>query len=219
MVRFRDRVDAGRRLGDELRHMLPPGRYRVYGLARGGVVVARRVADALAAPLEVMAVAKIGAPGEPELAVGAVAEGGGVHWEPDTLRDLGLGAGWCERALADARLELERRRAAYRGAPLDPPAEGQAAVLVDDGLATGSTMLAAVDGLRRIGASQVVVAAPVASSESVRACERCADRVVALHVPAFFGAVGAYYDAFGPVGDEEVRRELRSGAERGTAPA
>ncbi len=211
MGRFADRVEAGVRLGAELRALLPPGRYRVYGLARGGVVVGREVADALGARLDVLAAAKIGAPGEPELAVGALAEGDGVHWEWDTLDHFRVGRDWCDQALERARCELERRREAYRGGPLEPPGPEESAVVVDDGIATGSSMLAAVDGLRRLGAKRVIVAAPVASRESVRALGCVADQVVALYIPDDFGAVGAFYDEFGPVGDEEVKRCLAEG--------
>jgi putative phosphoribosyl transferase len=188
--------------------VLGPGRYRVYGLARGGVLVAREVAETLDAPLEVMAVAKVGAPNQPELAVGAVAEGGGLHWEPETLADLGVDEEWRRTAERRAREELERRVRVFRGAPLPAPAAGETAVLVDDGLATGSTMLAAVDGLRRLGAGRVVVAVPVASPDGLRACEGKPDQIMALHVPAWFGAVGAFYDDFRPVEDAEVLRCL-----------
>ncbi len=210
-LRFPDRAEAGRRLGLEVRRSLTGGKSRVYGLARGGVIVGRAVAETLNAPLEVMAVAKISAPGEPELALGAVAEGDGVHWEETALAEFGVPAGWREQALEQARHELERRRMAYRGGPLEPVDGEETAILVDDGLATGSTMLAAVDGLRRLGARRVLVAVPVASREGALACARHADQVVAVQIPAGFGAVGAYYRHFEPLSDEEVRRHLHAG--------
>ena len=214
-MRFADRSDAGRRLGEWLRSRLPPGRYRIFGLARGGVVVGSEVARALGAALEVLAAVKIGAPGEPELAAGAVAEGGGVYWEGETLRHFGVDFEWRERALEEARRELERRRSAYRAGPLEPPDAGETAIIVDDGIATGSTVLAAIDGLRRMGAERVIVAAPVASRESMQQLERVADRVEVLHTPGGFGAVGGYFEAFEPVSDEDVRRCLGGGSEPG----
>jgi predicted phosphoribosyltransferase len=212
MLIYEDRAQAGRALGRALSG--PRARWseplRVLGLPRGGVPVAVEVARALDAPLDVLVVRKVGAPGNREFALGAIAQGGGV------VRDLAVGgAGGCspedfEVQLERERAELQRREQSFREGrpPLD--LRGTVAVLVDDGLATGATMLAAVRAARQAGAARVVVAVPVASSEAHQRVSAEADEVIALEVPRYFMAVGEWYQDFRQVEEAEVHRLLRS---------
>jgi putative phosphoribosyl transferase len=203
-VRFDDRRQAGALLGQRLVELAPTNPV-VYALPRGGVPVGFEVARALRCPLDVMVVRKVGVPYQPELAMGAVSEGGVVVRNQEVL-DI---AGIPERVFAEvARRELaevERRVAAYRGrsAPIDPT--GHTAIVVDDGLATGSTALAAVEVLRQKGASAVWLAVPVAPAGPLGELESKTDRIVVLSRPSMFGAVGAWYRDFSQISDQEVR--------------
>jgi putative phosphoribosyl transferase len=193
-------ADAQRPLSDD------PAQIVVLGIPRGGVAVAAAVARALGARLDVIVAHKVGAPGEPELAVGAVAADGSVRresWAGAYVSDEGF-------ALA-AAAEIDRacaRETDLRSGRPAVPLAGTTAVLVDDGIATGSTMLVAVEAARRAGVARVVVAVPVASDEALAAVSEVADAVVAVAVPARFGAVGAWYLRFDQVDDAEVRRLL-----------
>ena len=204
---FADRERAGERLADALAPRLAHERCRVYGLARGGVVVARPVAERLGVPLELLIVCKIGAPGQPELALGALAEGGGAYWDQVLLAMFRVGPEWLADAIDRARREVERRVEEYRGRPLSVPAD-ELALVVDDGIATGSTVIAALRSLRALGAERLGVAVPVGAAESIRLLEREADWVHALRVPQPFLAVGQYYERFDPVTDGELRSAL-----------
>jgi len=204
---FSDRRAAGRALGAEL----VPFRLKdpvVLALPRGGVPVGYEVAQRLAAPLDVLVVRKVGAPGQPELAIGAVGRGVTVS-DDDTLSLLGVTRAYFEAAAGQERLEVERREQMFREGrhPLD--LHGRTAILVDDGLATGSTMLAAVGVARQLGAAQVVVAVPVAAREAIARLAARADRVVSLLTPEPFAAVGYWYEDFTQTGDAEVRGLLR----------
>lgn len=204
---FHDRERAGAALAETVASRLQGQRCRVYGLARGGVVVARPVAERLGASLEVLVACKVGSPDQPELAVGAVAEGGGEYWDPWNLHLLGLDRDWCATAVRAAREEVARRVGRYRGhSPI--PEEGEIALVVDDGIATGSTVIAALRGLAALGASRRAVATPVASHEALALIEPEAEWIAVLHVPASFGAVSSFYNAFEPVEDEELKRAL-----------
>jgi predicted phosphoribosyltransferase len=216
-VPFRDRETAGGVLAGRLMAggllvadgpdpLADPAPVVVLGIPRGGVPVAAAVARALGARLDVLVAHKVGAPGEPELAVGAVAADGSVRresWASAYVTDDGF-------AVA-AAAEIERARAREAdlrdGRPAVPLA-GATAVLVDDGIATGSTMLVAVEAVRRAGATRVVVAAPVAAEEALGALAGVADAVVTVAVPPRFGAVGLWYQRFDQVDDAEVRRLL-----------
>lgn len=210
MTRYADRRDAGRRLGEALRS--PAATWGagviVLGLPRGGVPVAAEVALALAVPMDVLIVRKVGAPGNPEFAIGAIAEGEVVVRDPR----VGGGGWFGERAFeaqaARERVELQRRAEAYRGGRAAPSLAGHTAVLVDDGLATGATMLAAIRAARRAGAARVVVAVPVCSREARALVAAEADDVIALQVPVDFAAVGEWYLRFDQVADAEVVRLL-----------
>jgi putative phosphoribosyl transferase len=203
VIRFADRHDAGRRLAV----LLEPYRGRrpvVLGIPRGGVPVAAEVARALDAQLDVAVVRKIGAPRNPEYAIGALAEGG-VH----VIGESALAAGHLSEAavhtlLMRAEGELAERVARYRGARQPVALRGRTAILIDDGLATGRSAMAAAISLRRRGAARVVLAAPVAARRSVRELRAHADEVVCVEMPAELWAVGFWYEDFRSTTDEEV---------------
>jgi putative phosphoribosyl transferase len=204
---FRDREDAGRRLAARLGH-LAGARPVVLGVPRGGVPVAAEVARALRAPLGVVGVRKVGAPIQPELAIGAVAEGDVAVIDRETARRTGVGPEEVKRLVAERRAELVERMQALRGDAPGPDVRNRTVVIVDDGLATGLSDLAAVEAVRRLGASRVVVAAPVGSDSAVAMLDDAADACVCVLVPRRFGSVGRWYADFEAVGDEEVRALL-----------
>ena len=208
MTRFTDRADAGRRLGQALVGRWPGQPVVVLGLPRGGVPVAAEVAAALGAPLDVLVVRKLGVPWQPELAMGAVAGGGVRFVDPAVVRQLGVPADQVEAVTRRELVELERRERAYREDRPPAPVAGRVVVLVDDGLATGATVRAAVQAVRAAGPARVVVAVPVGAPGGCRALREVADEVVCLEEPDRFVAVGAWYDDFGQTGDDEVRRLL-----------
>jgi putative phosphoribosyl transferase len=210
MGRYADRSAAGRVLADAVRQHVPYQHPVVLALPRGGVPVAVEVAAALSAPLTVIVVRKIGAPGRPELAVGALAKIGSqisTYRNAATAAAVGVDDRAFARAADQARLELERRGRAFTTRE-PPPLAGVDVVLVDDGLATGSTMLAAVSAVRELKPARVVVAVPVAAASAVQALRRVADAVVCPRVPANFVAVGLAYVDFAQLTDDEVQRLL-----------
>jgi predicted phosphoribosyltransferase len=205
---FGDRAEAGRLLGRALRDRAD-GEVVVIGLPRGGVVVAREVADALRAPLDVIVVRKLGAPSRPEYAVGAIAFGGVRVVDEDALRALGVTPAALAAVESVERAELERQVLRYRGdrPPLD--LTGRVALIVDDGVATGATAIAAARVTRAAGATRVVVATPVAAPGWRERLGGEADVLVALAEPEPFGAVGRFYRRFVATTDDEVVRALR----------
>lgn len=208
MTFFADRRTAGLKLAERLAERRLPEPRIVLGLPRGGVPVAREVARRLAAPLDVIVVRKVGMPGQEEFAIGAIASGGIVVREPGVEHYLdGLRTSF-ETLVARQQLELERRERAYRAGRPPPELAGRTAVLVDDGLATGTTMLAAIRAVRQGGAARIVAAAPVGSSEARERVQREADEVILLDEPPGFMAVGQFYLRFEQVTDEEVIRLL-----------
>ncbi|HJQ65995.1 MAG TPA: phosphoribosyltransferase family protein [Gemmatimonadales bacterium] len=213
---FSTRRAAGQELGEELAR-LGLQEPVVLALPRGGVPVGYEVARRLGAPLDLLVVRKVGAPGHPELAIGAVGRLVTVS-DPETLAYLGVLQRTFEATAARERREVQRRERALRGGrpPLD--LQGRTAILVDDGLATGSTMLAAVRVAARLGAREVIVAVPVASRQAIERVQTEADRVISLLVPEPFAAVGYWYEDFTQTDDEEVRRLLNP-TERHLAPA
>src|SRR5271165_1008858 len=202
-MQFLDRRDAGRRLAAELRSYAED-RPVIVALPRGGVPIAVEVARALDAPLDLLAVRKLGAPGNPELAVGAVAEDGTGVLDRRSADMLGMTAEVLEATLARESQELRRRVERYRDGRAAIPLEGRTVIVVDDGLATGLTDLAAVRALRKRGALRIIVAAPVGSSESVSMLAEEADQVLCLVIPRRLFGVGMWYSDFAPVSDEQV---------------
>jgi putative phosphoribosyl transferase len=205
---FPHRAAAGAALAREMqqRSLRPP--VLVLALPRGGVPVAYEVARALDAPLDVMLVRKVGMPGQPELAIGAVASGDIVVHERTIEQEIPGIADAFDRIAAEERRELLRRERAYRAGLAPLALEGKTVVLVDDGLATGSTMLAAVRAARAGGAAAIVVAAPVASPQAVQLLAAEADGIVILQIPAMLFAIGEWYDRFEQLEDDEVCRLL-----------
>lgn len=207
---FQDRVDAGRQLAKELDRFKDRRDVVVLALPRGGVPVGAEIARALHAPLDVLVVRKLGAPGQPELAMGAIASGGAVVMNPEVRAYFADQPDVIEAIAKREKQELARREQAYRGkrAPLD--VTGKAAILVDDGAATGATMRAAVSALRALGAKRVIVALPVCSVEAKRLLDKEADEFICIEVPLSFYAVGQWYLDFGQTSDDEVRELLES---------
>jgi erythromycin esterase-like protein/predicted phosphoribosyltransferase len=214
---FRDRAEAGRLLAERLRGYAGRDDVVVLGLPRGGVPVAFEIAQALGAPLDVFTVRKLGVPGHEELALGAIATGGTRVLNGELIESLGIPREWVEAIDAKEMRELERRERAYRGDRPPPDFTGRVVILVDDGLATGSTMMAAIDAVRRDGPEAVVVAVPVAPPEVCEALRREADEVVCLQAPADFGSVGAWYADFSQTTDADVI-ELLERARRPPTP-
>jgi len=205
---FPDRAAAGGALAARMlqQHLTPP--VLVLALPRGGVPVAYEIARALAAPLDVMLVRKVGMPGQPELAIGAVAAGDIVVHERSIGQEFPAIAADFERIAAQERRELRRREQVYRAGLGPLVLQGRTVLLVDDGLATGSTMLAAVRAARAGGAARIVVAAPVASPQAAELVGAEADQLIILQIPAILFAIGQWYECFEQLEDEEVCRLL-----------
>lgn len=201
--RFADRRDAGQRLAAALERFRTTSPV-VVGIPRGGVPVAAEVARALGAPLDVVLVRKVGAPWNPEFALGAVAEGGVHVLSEETVATLGIGAADVRAAIDAAEAELSERLRRYRAGRPGSSLSGRVVLLVDDGLATGHTAQAAARSVRARGAERVVLAVPVAALQSVQALAGEVDEVVALLQPADLLAIGLWYDDFSPTSDEEV---------------
>ena len=205
---IQDRVSAGRDLAKALSAYRGQPDVIVLALPRGGVPVGAEIASALGAPLDIMVVRKLGTPGQEELAMGAIASGGVRVINRDIVEALGIGALAVERVTARERAELERRMHAYRGSRPWPAIAGQRVVLVDDGVATGATMRAAIAALRSQRPAEVIVAVPVAPPDTVARLGAEADRVVCLATPEPFRAIGAWYASFPQLSDDEVRSAL-----------
>jgi putative phosphoribosyl transferase len=213
---FADRADAGRVLAERLRAYAGRPDVIVLALPRGGVVVGYEVARALRAPLDVLVVRKLGVPGHSELAMGAIASGGARVLSGDVIRTLGITQAQIEAVAVREQAELERRERAYRGARQAAPLSGRAVLLVDDGLATGATMRAAVRSLRAHEPARIVVAVPVGAPETCAELLDEADEVVCARSPEPFEAVGSWYDDFSQTSDDEVRDLLaRAAREQG----
>lgn len=211
---FRDRADAGRQLVPRLDAYRGRPGLLVLGLPRGGVPVADEVARGLGAPLDVFVVRKLGVPGQEELAMGAIATGGVRVVNHDVVRALGLTPEMLEEAAAAEGRELDRRQRSYRGQRPEPVIAGRTVILVDDGLATGSTMRAAVAALRLQGPGRLVVAVPVAALAVCAELGREVDEIVCGATPEPFLSVGRFYDDFRQTSDEEVRERLAAARAR-----
>lgn len=205
---LRDRSAAGRALADALERQYANEDALVLALPRGGVPVAYEVAKRLRATLDILLVRKLGTPGQSELAAGAIASGGVRVLNRDIIQGLGISEQALERVAAVEQQELERRERVYRGHRPRPNLIGRIVILVDDGVATGASMRAAIAALRQSQPARVVVAVPVASSEAVRMLEREADQVICLATPSPFWAIGQWYRDFDQVEDEQVRQLL-----------
>jgi len=218
MRRFQNRREAGELLALELAHHADEKGCVVLALPRGGVPVAHEIARVLHLPLDVLVVRKLGVPGHQELAMGAIASGGIKLLNREILTALALSQAAVAEVERRELLELERRERSYRGnlPPLD--VQGKSVILVDDGIATGSTIRAAIISLRQRGARYIVVAAPVAPDSVVEELRKLADEVVCVLRPREFGGVGWWYDDFSQTSDEEVHRLLEVNGKASVPP-
>jgi len=216
---FRGRRDAGRVLATLLQHYRGRDDVIVLALPRGGVPVGYEVASALGAPLDIFLVRKLGVPGHEEFAMGAIASGGVVVIDDDVVRALGIPPPVIERVAEQEARELARRERAYRGDRPMPDIAGKTVILVDDGLATGSSMRAAIQALSRRGPARIVVAVPAAPESTCRELEAEVDEVVCATTPSPFFAVGQAYWDFSQTTDDEVRELLRATATPSSAGA
>jgi putative phosphoribosyl transferase len=205
---FRDRIEAGQRLAGKLMHYADSPDVIVLGLPRGGVPVAFQVAMTLHAPLDVYVVRKLGTPGQRELAMGAIATGGVRVLNEEVVRGLGIPMNVIDRAASEELQELKRREFAYRGSYTEPEVRGKTVILIDDGVATGSTMRAAIRALTAQQPARLVVAVPTAAGSTYRELRSTVDEFVALTTPEPFYAVGAWYRDFDQTSDREVTELL-----------
>lgn len=211
---FRDRVDAGRKLVAALEQYRGAEDAIVIALPRGGVVVGAEVAQALSLPLDIVVPRKIGAPGNPEYAIGAITESGDPVWDQQAVSLTDASEEYLAKAVAKERAEAQRRLTTYyRGDRSLRNLKGKTVILVDDGIATGLTMRAAIATIRQESAARVVLAVPVAAADSIAKLRHEVDEIVALHAPQWFPAVGAFYDTFEQATDEEVIALLASARE------
>src|SRR5216110_2667454 len=215
---FANRTEAGRQLAEKLDKYVGRDDVIVLGLPRGGVPVAYEVATRLRAPLDVFIVRKLGVPGFEELAAGAIASGGVRVLNEDVMRAIPHADQAIEAVTARETAELQRREQIYREGRSAPELRDRIAILVDDGLATGATMRAAVKALKQRGAAKIVVAVPVGPPDTCRELEEEADETICLSTPVFFQAVGQYYEDFSQTSDEDVRELLSSAAQERPAP-
>src|SRR3989304_6716893 len=208
MKLFADRVEAGRLLASALASAISKNAI-VLAIPRGGVVVGFEVARALGVPLDVIIPRKIGAPDNPELAIGAMTEDGTVILDESLISYLGVPEGYVKEESNRQKLEIERRLKLYRGEVSYPTLRNRDVIIVDDGIATGSTMKAALASTRKRGAKRVIVAIPVGPPSTIRELEKEADHVVCLHTPESFQAIGQFYEDFAQTTDEEVTSLLK----------
>lgn len=216
-MRFRDRYDAGRQLASRLVRYRSWPRAVVLGLPRGGVVLAAEIATALDLPLEVLIARKIGAPGNPEFAIGAVAEDGEPYLSEEGIAVSEATDEYITAEVARQRAEIDRRRQLFRGGRALALRDNATAILVDDGVATGATLMAGIGALRGLHVGHLVVALPVAPAETADVLRGLVDKLIVISTPRLFGAVGAFYDDFRQVSADEVRRLLGEAAAQGRA--
>lgn len=218
-MRFRDRFEAGQLLAAQLTSFAYRADVRVLALPRGGVPVAYEIARRLHVPLDVWVVRKLGAPGIPELAIGAIASGGVEMISRETPRELSLTAEQLAEIVSRERQELQRRETAFRGNRPPVDVRLQTVILVDDGVATGASMRAAIEALRRLHPAKIVVAVPVAGRSTCKHLASQADRVVCLWTPTDLNSVGEWYEDFSQTSDEEVCTLLERASHFASNPA
>lgn len=206
---FRDRREAGQLLAQALAFLKGKENVIVLGIPRGGVVVAAEVARAIGAPLDVYITRKIGAPYNSELAIGAIASSGDVVLDEGLIESLGVSPKYVQDETERQRREIERRLKQYRGNRPAQKLEGKTVLLVDDGVATGATTLAAIRALKKQKPAELILAVPVGPPDTVARLSEEVDKLVCLDTPPLFWAVGAFYVAFDQTSDEEVVRLLR----------
>ncbi len=214
---FRDRHEAGKLLAQKLLDLKGNPNAIVLGIPRGGVVVAYEVAKTLGLPLDVFVARKIGAPGNPELAIGAVASDGTVVLDELSISLMGVPKQYIEKETERQKEEIRKRIQAYRGGREGYSLEGKIVILVDDGVATGATIIASLRAIKASNPSQIILAVPVAPPDTVEKLRREADKVICLYTPSPFWAVGAFYVNFEQISDEEVQgllAELAPGEEK-----
>ena len=216
---FRDRREAGQLLAQALAFLKGKEDVIVLGIPRGGVVVAAEVAVAIGAPLDVYITRKIGAPYNPELAIGAIASSGDVVLDEGLIGSLGVSPEFVQDETERQRREIERRLKKYRGNRPAQKLEGKTVLLIDDGIATGATTLAAIRALRKQKPAELILAVPVGPPDAVARLSEEVDKLVCLDTPPLFWAVGAFYAIFDQTSDEEVMRLLREsqGGTKGVA--
>lgn len=205
---FNDRSDAGKQLALQLEKYKDRKEVIVLGLTRGGVVTASEIASFLHATLNAVVVRKIGAPGNPELALGAISEHGEGVFNEHLIGLLGISPEYLAKEVERQKMIVKQRLALYRGSSASPDLKGKTIILVDDGIATGASMRAAIKSVKIAGAKKVVLAVPVAAPDSLKKMEKEVDEVVCLDSPAFFEAVGSFYRLFDQTTDEEIVRLL-----------
>ncbi len=209
MTTYQNRIDAGRILAGELRRYAHSKHVIVLALPRGGVPVAHEIAKALDLPLDVYIVRKLGVPGHEELAMGAIGSGGVRILNENVLKELALSPSQLAHVTEREEAELARRESVYRGERAYPAIKGNTVILVDDGIATGATMRAAIAGLRQLDPHKIIVAVPVAARDSLELIAQEVDEVVCPLVPRDFNAVAKWYDAFPQTSDAEVTELLQ----------
>ncbi len=207
---FINRSEAGRLLGDALQSYANRSEVIILALPRGGVPIGFEVAKALNAPLDLMLVRKLGVPGRSELAMGAIATGGAKVLNQEVIAMYNISAETIDQVAASEQSELQRRSQAYRDDLPAPDLNNRCVILVDDGIATGATMRAAVAALRQVGPSEIVVAVPIGAPETLKLLHNEADKVICLAVPDMLFSIGQWYSDFTQVTDEEVRELLAS---------
>ncbi len=205
---FQDRRDAGRQLAEALAEYKEKEDTIIMALPRGGVPVADEVAKVLKLPLDVWLVRKLGTPGQLELAMGAISIGDVIYLNKYVVDNAGISEDDIESAVEREKAELERRNILYRAGKPAPDIKGKTIIIVDDGLATGSTMQAAAQSLKKAGAGYIVVAVPVCSDTGFDILSDVSDKIICLHKPDFFMAVGQWYSDFSQTTDEEVQSIL-----------
>ena len=206
---FADRQDAGRQLAEALADYREQNDTIVLGLPRGGVITASEVAKALKLPLDIVVPRKIGFPGNPELAIGAVTEDGEEILHEEMLKHYDIDEAYLRGEVDKERAEAKRRLKAYRGDKKPLVLQGKTAIVVDDGVATGATMMAALTSCRAKQAAAIIAAVPVIATDTISKLEALSDKVIWLHAPLFFGSVGSFYTDFPQTTDDEVIEQLK----------